>query len=386
MLWLNFLHFYQPANTDKNKILEATEASYERIIRGLEENPNIKFTINISGCLLLRLDDELKRIDLIRRIKRLVLKKQIELVGTAAYHPLLPLIDRRQAKEQIKENENIVKKYFGEKIKLRGFFFPEMAYSISIAKLLKEMGYEWIILDEISANGKLNNIDTSLTYNDTNSGLNVIFRDRLLSQTYIPESIINGKINKELIITGTDAELYGLRHVDEPANFENVLNQANTLGIQTDLISNFIDQSKEKIALNLIESNWESTEKELKEKKPYQLWINSENKIQLRLWDLALFAQELHYKYQSDPNIWWSRWHLVRGLASCTFWWASDRDLRKVFGPIAWNPDQIELGIQELVRSIRDLEKSTNLNEKLEAENKFNEILEIIWKKHWKNY
>ena len=130
MLWINFLHFYQPANVDKKKVIEATTLSYERIIRGLEENSHIKFTLNITGCLLLRWDEELKRIDLIRRIKRLVLKKQIELVSSAAYHPLLPLIDEKQVIEQIKENEIILRKYFGEKIPLKGFFLPEMAYSL----------------------------------------------------------------------------------------------------------------------------------------------------------------------------------------------------------------------------------------------------------------
>jgi len=66
LIWINFLHFYQPANTDGHIIKEATEMSYRRIIRALEDQPDIKFTFNITGCLILRWE-ELKYFDLIKK-------------------------------------------------------------------------------------------------------------------------------------------------------------------------------------------------------------------------------------------------------------------------------------------------------------------------------
>lgn len=387
MLWINFIHFYQPANADKEKINEAITKSYERIIRGLEEQPNTKFTANITGCLLLRLDEDLKRHDIIIGLKKLIEKRQLEIVGSAAYHPILPLINETQARDQILENERILRKYFGEDLNLKGFFFPEMAYSATIAKIVKSLNYEWIILDEISANGKLNNLDTSKIYSDTNSDLSVIFRSRTLSQTFIPETILNqNSESNSTLISATDAELYGLRHIDEPANFEKVLKSINNVSTKTQTISNYINSQPTRTSVNLVSSTWESTEEELKQNTPYFLWQNCGNGIQEKLWELASYAQILHYKYNNDENIWWSRWHLVRGLASCTFWWASRKNMNHVFGPIAWNPDQIELGTQELIRSIRDIEKSTNLEEKLKAENLFNELIKKIWEKHWKKY
>ena len=121
MLWINFLHLYQPANSDAYRIEEATDLSYERIFKALDKNKDIKFTFNISGCLVLRLV-ELKRFDLINKINCLLERRQIELVGSAAYHPLLPLVDKKEVVRQIKENEAIIKKYF-PKAKLSGFFF-----------------------------------------------------------------------------------------------------------------------------------------------------------------------------------------------------------------------------------------------------------------------
>ena len=109
MNWINFLHFYQPANADAHIIKEAIDLSYYRIVRALEEYPKIKFTLNITGCLVLRWE-EMGYLDLIKRIKKLIKRNQIELVGTASYHPLLPLIPEKEAIRQIKDQEKILKK------------------------------------------------------------------------------------------------------------------------------------------------------------------------------------------------------------------------------------------------------------------------------------
>ena len=385
MLWINFLHFYQPANSE---IQNATQKSYERIIRAIEENLSVKFTVNITGCLLTRLDEDLKRIDLVRRIKRLVLKGKLELVGSAAYHALLPLVDLRIVREQIEENEQILKKYFGENFKLKGFFFPEMAYCPRVASLIKELGYEWIILDEISCFGELDRINFDQNYIDKESGLKVVFRNRKISQQYAPEALLKDHKIDCPVISASDAELYGLHHVDHSANFEKLLAKLGQLKIDTITISQFIEQRDklEHRKIKLLKSSWESQVGEIQNNKSYLLWYDKKNKIQKLLWEFAEYAQEIYFANQSDYNIWWSRWHLMRGLASCTFWWASKRDMGHVFGPIAWNPDQIELGANELVRAIRDLESSTDLNTKLKAENMYLEIIKTLWKEHWAQY
>lgn len=380
MLWINFLHFYQPANIGSNKILEATEKSYERILRALEEHPQIKFTFNLSGCLLMRLNNELKRQDLIKRIDRLIKKDQIELTGSAAYHPILPLINYQIAIEQIKENENILKKYFGQNLKLTGFYLPEMAYSPQIATLIKNLNYRWIILDEISLVEKTK-INPRKKYQDKKNNLNIIFRNKKYSQSYPPEKLLKNISQDETIITATDAELYGLRHLDETGNFENILKNSN---LKTLTISSYLKNLKKNNFINLKKSSWESTEEELKNNNPFKLWKDPKNILQIKLWELADLAQKIYLKYPKDFNYWWSYWHMVRGLASCTFWWASAQNLSHVFGPIAWHPDQVELGAQELIRSIRDLNQSTNLKEKIKAENIYTEIIKLIWITHWK--
>ena len=188
LTWINFLHLYQPVNTDAHVIKEATEQSYYRIIRAIEEHPNIKFNLNINGCLFLRWED-LGYHDLIKRIGKLIKKGKIELTGTACYHPIVPLIPEKEVKRQITENEEILQKHFGKNFKPKGFFFPEMAYSPATARIVKSMGYEWIILDEMAVDGKIKNHDFNQVYYDKNSGLKIVIRSRKISNSYVLKTV-----------------------------------------------------------------------------------------------------------------------------------------------------------------------------------------------------
>jgi len=186
---------------------------------------------------------------------------------------------------------------------------------------------------------------------------------------------------KKIVISTTDAELYGLRHLDQTATFDKLLKSPK---LKTETISGYLEQQPLAGKIELTASSWQSNEIELSHNIPFALWQNPNNKIQKNLWQLAQLAEKLYTEEHKDRNSWWSRWHLVRGLASCTFWWASNEDLRKVFGPLAWNPDEVEKGINELARSVRSLEKSTDLKTKLKAETLVTETKNLLWQTHWR--
>jgi hypothetical protein len=157
--------------------------------------------------------------------------------------------------------------------------------------------------------------------------------------------------------------------------------------IETKTISEYIlENKKEIIEVKPISCNWESITKELKEGQPYFLWKDKNNKIHNYLWELANLSLELVENNKKDDNYDWARWHLVRGLASCTFWWASAKDFKHNFGPYAWNPDEIERGLEDLIRSVRSLENIKTKKNKLQTEKIYIKIKEIIWKNHWQNY
>ena len=386
MKWINFLHIYQPPSTDAHVIKEATEMSYERIVRALETYPEAKLTMNISGCLIMRWE-ELGYLELISRIRRLIERGQIELTGTAAYHPIIPLIPAGEIEYQVAAHEEIVRKHFGEQIVLRGFFFPEMAYCPAAAKLIKDLGYEWAILDEIAVDGKLGEEKANQVYQDENSQLKIITRSRKTSNTYVPDTVQAMLAEERLtpdqvLVTATDGELYGLRHYDPSEEFEKVLANQD---VKTATVSDFVSSFQIKQNIKPVAHSWDSSEKELANNEPFNLWDEKNNVVQQKLWQLARLAYDTIEDFKEDENYYWARWHFVRGLASCTFWWASAKDF-SLFGPISWSPDEIERGTNEFIRSIRALESEETRDTKVEAEKLYIEIKKIIWEQHWTYY
>jgi predicted glycosyl hydrolase (DUF1957 family) len=385
MRWISFFHFYQPANADAYHIKEAADHSYSRLLRAMEEHPHFKATANFSGCLLARLD-ELGYGWMIERFRKVIESGRLEIVGSAAYHGFLPLLPKLEVEAQVKENEQLLEHYFGIR-RPDGFFFPEMAYSPEAAKIIKKLGYRYIILDEIAYDGKLDDGRGlwQRAYIDKNSGLEVALRPREFSNCYAPDKIGSalkkGETLPENIISAGDAEVYGLRHKDQTGNLEKFLKLDDSYSSMT--VSEFLSLFPDKQLNRFVNCSWESAPKELAAKKPYMLWHDPKNNIHKHLWQLALLACHIVSVNKKDPNHSWARWHLVRGLASCTFWWASGRDLSHNFGPQAWSPDEIERGVNELIRCIRSLENPKTRPDKIGAEKLYLKIKRLIWQKHW---
>ena len=93
MRWINVLHFYQPPLSSNDFVLEAAKLSYKRWAKALLTHPEAKITLNFSGCLLERLLD-LDQEELIANWQKLVARGQVELLGSAYWHALLPKITR----------------------------------------------------------------------------------------------------------------------------------------------------------------------------------------------------------------------------------------------------------------------------------------------------
>src|SRR3972149_1251170 len=91
MLWANFLHFYQPPTQKRVWVDRITTEAYRPVLKGLLDHPSARITFNINGVLL-DLWEEFGHKDVIEMVGQLLDKKQIELTGSAKYHPLLPKI------------------------------------------------------------------------------------------------------------------------------------------------------------------------------------------------------------------------------------------------------------------------------------------------------
>lgn len=375
--WVNFLHIYQPPWQQAGVVRQAAIESYDYLFSLLEKYPRFRATINITGSLIKQLEEISP--ELLASLQSLVARNKVELTGSAMYHALLPLIPEEEVVRQIRLNEEILKKYFSQKI--TGFYLPEMAYSNNVAKVIKKLGYHWIILDQVNYQGE---VDNKALYEIKDIGLKVIFRNRDISKSY-PAEVIYKKLNKlaeeEIIITGTDGEMYGHYHEDWQGHIEKVLQNKQ---VEVLTCSQYLASLSKVKKISLRTAGWETTAKDLQQKIPFALWQHPKNKIHQLLWKLVSWSSKTVKKYPQDENFYWARRHLDRGLSSCTFWWASAVKPSE-FSPLTWNPDMIDNGSEELIRSVRSLSSATK-EEKLKAEGIYIELKKITWETHWQKY
>lgn len=378
IIWVNFLHIYQPPWQEEGIVHQTAHESYDYLLTLLTKYPDFTFTLNISGSLVEQL--HILEPAILVKLQQAVKNKRLELTASACYHPILPLLPEQEVVRQIKLNQEILFKYF--KIKPAGFYLPEMAYSLKTAKIIKKLGYTWIILDPISTSQKIKN---NILYQIKNLGLKVIFRDRVYSQNY-PAEIIYQKFQKkqdfaETIITATDGEMYGHKHEDWQGHLEKILVNKN-LAVLT--VSQYLKTLKQTQSVSLRDSSWETSLADLRHDIPFALWQSPKNAIHQALWQLTNFSISLVKKYPKDQNYFWARHHLDRGLSSCTFWWASAKKVG-IFSGLAWHPDMVDNGTEELVRSVRSLKKAS-IAEKIQAERYYAKAKRLIWETHWRKY
>jgi len=327
--WANFFHIYQPPNWSFHIINKVARESYRPLLKSLLRNKNIKITLNVSGSLTEQLYKH-GHADIIKNIKKLVQKKQIEMTGTAMYHPLLPLIPEQEVIRQIKLNNIINKKYFGKAYQPRGFFPPEMAYSNTLGKTVKKMGFKWIIVDEIAAYGRLGRLDFNKKYALKN-GLSVVFRNRMVSDYISFRSKLNQtsgfwqEINRDgrsnnFLITAMDGENLGHHRKNLDKFWYQLVTDSN---VNATTISDLLGRYKKRQTKVPKKSSWSSREQEIKTGIPYVLWQDSKNPIHAAQWLLTNEIIKLVNKNQGHKNYKEARPLLDKRLASDQYWWAS---------------------------------------------------------------
>ncbi len=354
MYWANFLHIYQPAEQQPD-ILEAIVAqSYRPIFEGLEKHKRVRLTFNINGALL-ELFDKYKYHYLIDILRKLGREGRIEFTGSAKYHAFLPFLEKEEIVRQIKINDETNKFYLGEAYKPKGFFPPEMAYKEELAAIVSDLGFEWLILDEIACGGEPGKVDYTKIYKIKDTKLKVFFRDRRLSNLIMSAVVRSGaslaetmkddlKSNRYLI-TAMDGETFGhhrpglekmLFDIFEAPEFELIP------------VSDILKYYKETIEIKPVKSTWASSKEDIEKNIQFLSWSDPENAIHKWQWDLFnLTLKEVHLMDKNN-----SRYDLVRkkmdiALSSDHFWWASAKPW--------WSLEMIESGAYQLLDTLRTI-------------------------------
>ena len=377
MYWSNFLHIYQPPTQTEAIVRKVTEEGYRTLVRVLREAPGRKITLNISGVLT----EQLARYgldDVIRGLRELAERGQIEFTGSAMYHPILPLIPREEVNRQIKLNTDTNQRYFGEVYKPAGFFPPEMCYSYEVAKTASELGFRWIIVDEISFSGKIGAAKCDRIYEvEGLQGFLVFFKERPFSAgiTYgtYPSAepflaALKGRLEEHsYLLTGTDGEVYGHHRPGQ----EKLLSEVFAGGVpKTCTISEVIRHFVQVDTVSPLPSSWSTWEDEMAQGIPYPQWQYPGHRLHKLQWQLTNFV--LHTVKEAPlgaPRFSEARSLLDQGLHSCQYWWASCRPW--------WSVDMIEWGAQQLYQAVEVLGDAIDRQRVAEASTLFRAVVSL---------
>jgi predicted glycosyl hydrolase (DUF1957 family) len=364
--WAPLLHIYQPPFQDCDILKRINEECYLPLFNTIKEHDNSKFSLNICGSLIEML--ETQNYETLNTIKDLVNEGKLELLGTAKYHPLLPLIPEKEARRQIDLNEQITQKFF-KHWQRKGFFPPEMAINSKLIKLLHDLNYDWVIMSGIACP---NDWPYDKIYSSSN-GLKFYFRDDILSNKISFNNITaelfleelktihppKSKIQKDdshYVITAMDGETFG-HHVKNYhrvflSKILSLLKQEVDVKLEfiSDLKNHFqVNESK----INPQESSWSTTEDDLRKKIPFPLWYHPQNNIHQFYWkmfnslnhlislidDLDLMNDLTIQNYYNT-----ARWYYDKSICSDTTWWANpERGM--------WSPNLIYKGVDLMVSS-----------------------------------
>jgi len=359
MYWANFLHIYQPPTQSEEIVRKVTAESYRTLVNVLREAANAKITLNINAVLTEQLD-RYGLTDVIDGLANLARRGQVDFTGSAKYHPILPLIPKEEMARQIQLNTEINRSYFGEVYRPQGFFPPEMCYSPEVGNVVSEMGFKWIIIDEIAFAGKIGRArdDTIYTLKE-HPAVMVFFKERPFSAgiTYgaypsaepFLESLRPKLPSKTYLLTGTDGEIYGHHRPGQERLLREVFAGK---GLTTCTVSELPALFDSREEVSPLPSSWSTWEDEMADRIPYPQWDYPGHELHRLQWRFTHLVLELVKSAPADtPGYERARHLLDEGLHSDHFWWASCRPW--------WDTNMIERGARTLFDAASEVKEAT---------------------------
>lgn len=378
MYWANFLHFYQPPTQKAFWVKKIANESYRVLIKGLRADPQAKLTLNINAVLV-ELFDKYDCQDVIAGIRELAERGQIELTASAKFHPFLPLMPAEEIRRQVKLNTETNKKYFGQAYDPKGFFPPEMGYSRAVADVVHDLGFEWLIIDELAFNGKLHQLDWETVYHLKDAGdFTIFFRERDTSFRILSAEVgisvfsagmlvklLGDRIKtNQYMLTAMDGETFGHHR---PGLDTLLFELYQVPDITSVTLSELRAKIKKTGTTEPLSSSWALMRKDLEQNTPFSRWKDETNEIHVRQWELTYLAiDSLKLLNQTDPT--WStiRTMLDRALHSDQYWWASASPW--------WSIEMIEAGAKEL-KDVVLKNPAASADEKTRAQKLYENIL-----------
>ena len=353
MYWVNFLHIYQPSDQSKEILGRVVNESYRPLFKGLLKIPKCKINLNINGALAELLVKKGYK-DVVNDIRKLAETKRLEFTESAKYHALLPFLGKEEIVRQIDKNRKTNRKYFGESYKPVCFFPPEMAYSQKVGKIISELKYPMILLDEITYGGEYKTPpkDRLTTIKGTDN-LIVAFRERRISNCIMSAlvrtekefiEILGDDLNKKgYSCTAMDGETFGHHR---PGLEQTLLKIISFKTPEQIFISELPKYFKVEEEITPLAATWASSQEVIEKEIQFYSWKDPKNKVHQLQWKFFNYLISLSKKRKLSEE---TQEKIDKAIASDQFFWAS--------GEPWWSIEVIEKGAWLLLEALKSLPK-----------------------------
>lgn len=138
------LHNHQPVGNFDGVFEGAYRDSYGPFLELLEQYPEVPFSLHTSGCLMEWLAE--RKPEYIERLRRLVGRGQVEILGGGFYEPILTMIPPRDRVGQIRSYNKYLQDMFSTRV--RGMWVPERVWEQNLVGSIADAGVEYTVLDD----------------------------------------------------------------------------------------------------------------------------------------------------------------------------------------------------------------------------------------------
>lgn len=358
------LNFHQPAGNLEH-LLQYNERQAKEILYALDRVPRSLWNYDdiaraqlcLSGTLLETLaNPEFQRrvygiVDCGSLLWYLQNSRIIQILGSAYYHPLLPLTPRLDWEDQLQRASNLGRYLFPDN-SFAGFWPPNMAFCMELIPLLKQLGYRYVLVDSEQVDPITPMSWETLCYRPHvaqygNEEIIVVVRDHGLSKAqeigFTTDWFLQAVQERTqacdfpaLITTCTDGENgHWFRNTTSGGNFwsgfyQKLLDKARdgTGAVVPTYITEYLDQHGAYGKVHVRSGSWNSERYETDE---LLLWSGSRVQTDafVRALELtqAIFAARANasstgaYNPQVYQKLEEARWHVLRAETSCNFFW-----------------------------------------------------------------
>jgi len=299
MYWLNFLHIYQPSDQSDEILEKVVNESYRPLIKGFLNIPKMKINLNINAALSELLVEKGYK-DVVDGIRKLAESGKLEFTESAKYHPLLSSLNKEEIIRQIIANHKTNKKYFGKTYQPKCFFPPEMAYDSKVGKIVSELGYPLIMLDEISYTGGKEYPPKDKLFSLKGVGnLTIIFRERRISNSIMSSVVRNKKdffeilgqdlTKNQYLCTAMDGETFGHHRPGLEKFLFKIVSLQKPKQIFLSEIKRYFKVEKE---ISPVAATWASSQWDIEKGFQFYSWKNPKNKVHDLQWKFLNYVRE----------------------------------------------------------------------------------------------